>query len=291
MNVFTIKDLENLSGIKAHTIRVWEQRYDFLKPQRTDTNIRYYHSHELKTVLDISLLNKYGYKISDLSRMSRDEHKSKIVLLSDKEALQDRLVNDLITYMVDFDIESFEEVLDTHALLHGIGKTIDRLIFPFLDRISILWIAGHINLAQEHLISLVIRQKLIVGIQRSPAPRPDSKTVLLFLPEGEHHELGLLYICYLLKSHGAHVLYLGADLPLRDLEAVCHSRNPDFLYSHLTTVGSLNTGKFFMRIPQRIGIPLIISGQAARARLRGSLPAGVDLRVSIPEVMAFIANL
>jgi len=291
MNVFTIKDLENLSGIKAHTIRIWEQRYDFLKPQRTDTNIRYYQSCELKTVLDISLLNKYGYKISDLSRMSGDELKSRIVSLSDNEARKQRLVNDLIAHMIDFDIASFEEVLDTDVLLHGIDRTIDRLIFPFLDRIGILWAVGHINQAQEHLVSHVIRQKLIVGIERCTTPRRTSKTILLFLPEDEHHELGLLYIYYLLKSHGTQVLYLGADLPFKDLEAVCHARNPDFLYSHLTAGSNFNAEKFYTRITRQIGIPLVISGQAARARLRKAVPPGVDLRTSIPEVMAFISSL
>src|SRR4051812_4968261 len=109
MNVFTIKDLENLSGIKAHTIRIWEQRYNFLKPNRTDTNIRYYCNQELKVILNVSLLNKNGYKISHINKMSEQELKSKIVALSDKEAQQERLVNEMITWMVDLDIDSFEK--------------------------------------------------------------------------------------------------------------------------------------------------------------------------------------
>src|SRR6202012_4085107 len=107
MDVYTIKDLEHLSGIKAHTIRVWEQRYNFLKPGRTDTNIRYYCNHELKTVLNISLLSKYGYKISHIDRMSEQELQNKVIALSDKEAQQERLVNELITHMVDLDVDSF----------------------------------------------------------------------------------------------------------------------------------------------------------------------------------------
>src|ERR1700759_5866904 len=103
MNVFTIKALENLSGIKAHTIRIWEQRYNFLKPSRTDTNIRYYCNQELKTVLNISLLNKYGYKISHINRMTEQELKTRIVSLQDNTAKQERLVNELIAYMVDLD--------------------------------------------------------------------------------------------------------------------------------------------------------------------------------------------
>jgi MerR family transcriptional regulator, light-induced transcriptional regulator len=291
-NIFSIKELENLSGVKAHTIRIWEYRYDFLKPARTDTNIRYYRSQELKTVLDISLLNKYGYRMSQLNRMSPEELRSKILALSDKQAERDRLVNDLIARMIDFDSETFEQVLDAYILTHGIDKAITRIVFPFLDRIGILWFTGHVNAAQEHLVSHVIRQKLIVGIDRGSAVHPVNKTGLLFLPEGEHHELGLLYVYYLLKTHGVGVLYLGADLPLKDLESVCAHRKPDFLYSHLTGIaGNFNVEKFFTRIQQRIGIPLVVSGSLARAQLRKLPAAGVDLRQSIAEVMAFIASL
>jgi MerR family transcriptional regulator, light-induced transcriptional regulator len=291
-NVFTIKDLENLSGIKAHTIRIWEQRYNFLKPGRTTTNIRYYHSHELKTVLDISLLNKYGYRISQLNRMSGEELRDKIASLTDRDARQQRLVNDLISEMIDFDIETFERLLDAYILENGIDKTINRIIFPFLERIGMLWVTGHINPAQEHLVSHVIRQKLIVGIERCPASPVSDKTILLFLPEGEHHELGLLYVYYLLRNRGVRVLYLGADLPLKDLESVCAYCRPDFLYSHLTGVRrGFHLEKFVTRVNQRIGIPLVLSGVLARTQLHKLPSTGVDLRTSIPEVMAFIASL
>src|SRR4030081_3888137 len=130
MNVFSIKDLENLSGIKAHTIRIWEQRYTFLKPQRTDTNIRYYSNDELKTILNIALLNKYGYKISHIDKMLPDEIRTKIVSLSQAEAQQERIVNELIQYMVDLDIEGFESVLDNYIIARGIDKTITQVIFP-----------------------------------------------------------------------------------------------------------------------------------------------------------------
>src|SRR5258708_778353 len=205
MNVFTIKDLENLSGIKAHTIRIWEQRYHFLKPCRTETNIRYYCNQELKTVLNISLLNKYGYKISHIDKMSEQEQKSTIISLSDKEAQQERTVNDLIVHMVDLDIERFEQVLDTFILTKGVDKAINHIVFPFLHRIGILWMTNNIHPAQEHLVSNIIRQKLIVGIEGVMTHIRVNKTVLLFLPEGEHHEMGLLVVYYLLKTYGIKV--------------------------------------------------------------------------------------
>lgn len=291
MNVFTIKDLENLSGIKAHTIRIWEQRYNFLKPNRTGTNIRYYRNQELKTILNISLLNKYGYKISQINKMTEEELKTKVVSLSDRIAQQERLVNELIAYMIDLDIECFERVLDGFILTKGIDKAINTIIFPFLDRIGVLWMTNHINPAQEHLVSNIIRQKLIVGIEGTMTHRRTDKTVLLFLPEGEHHELGLLYVYYLLKTQGVRVLYLGADVPLDDVEFACHRKAPDYLYTHLTGMaGNFNFEKFILQAGQRFSAPLVISGELARGHLR-KIPENVDIRCSIAEVMAFIATL
>ncbi|HVU56149.1 MAG TPA: MerR family transcriptional regulator [Puia sp.] len=292
MNVFTIKDLENLSGIKAHTIRIWEQRYSFLKPCRTETNIRYYCSEELKTILNISLLNKYGYKISHIDKMSEQELRSKIISLSDTEARQERLVNELIAHMVDLNVERLEQVLDNYILLHGIDRAITQIIFPFLNRIGILWITNHIHPAQEHLVSNIIRQKLLVGIEGAMPVRQVKRTLLLFLPEGEYHELGLLYVHYLLRSHGARVLYLGADMPLRDLEFVSKYKTPDYLYTHLTGIaGNFSLEKFISQMGQRIpDVPLVISGQLARNHNK-KVPPGVNFKRSLSEVLEFVASL
>src|ERR1700748_1469747 len=165
MNVFTIKDLENLSGIKAHTIRIWEQRYGFLKPCRTETNIRYYCNDELKILLNIALLTKYGYKISQIDKMSGEELNARLLSLLDKEARQERIVIELIACMIDLGIEDFEGGLYNHIRANGINQSIDQRLFPFLHRIGILWLTNHIHPAQEHLVTNIIRQKLIVGIE------------------------------------------------------------------------------------------------------------------------------
>jgi MerR family transcriptional regulator, light-induced transcriptional regulator len=262
MNKFTIKDLENLSGIKAHTIRIWEQRYTFLKPQRTATNIRYYSNHELKMLLNISLLNKYGYKISHINRMNNEELREKIMSLGGNQAQQERIVNDLIQNMIDLDIESFEQVLDNFILTRGIEKAITYIIFPFLERIGILWLTDHINPAQEHLITNVVRQKIIVGIENVVTPFDVKTKVLLFMPENEHHELGLLFLNYLLKSRGIKTIYLGANVPLSDLEFVVDLKKPDYVYTHLTTVmKEFNFEKFLGNLKARFkNTPVLISG-------------------------------
>ena len=177
MNAFTIKDLENLSGIKAHTIRIWEQRYSFLRPQRTDTNIRYYNNDELKTILNVALLNKYGFKISHIDKMNEGEMKDRILSLSQILAQQERIINELIQSMVDLNIEEFEATLDNYIMARGIERTITQIIFPFLEKIGILWSTNHVNPAQEHLVTNIIRQKLIVGIESVNTHMQVNKTI------------------------------------------------------------------------------------------------------------------
>jgi len=290
MNAFTIKDLENLSGIKAHTIRIWEQRYAFIKPQRTQTNIRYYTNDELKKILNISLLNKYGYKISHINKMSENEIQEKIISLSNLQAQQERVVNEMIQCMVDMNIDSFEDILDNYITVRGFDKAITQIIFPFLERIGILWLTNHINPAQEHLVTNIIRQKLITGIETVFTHITTNKLVLLFLPEGEHHELGLLYICYLLKSRGIKTLYLGADVPVSDLEFVCKFKKPDYLYTHLTSAtGNFNLDKFLHQVQLRLEhFPLVISGQLT-ASYKKQLPQKVSFKTSLQEVIDYIS--
>jgi MerR family transcriptional regulator, light-induced transcriptional regulator len=292
MHSFIIKDLENLSGIKAHTIRIWEQRYSFIKPERTGTNIRYYSNDELKKILNVALLNKYGYKISHIDKMSDGEMKEKILSLNQMEAQQERMVNDLIQCMVDIDIEKLEMILDKFIGARGIERTITQIIFPFLEKIGILWLTNHINPAQEHLVTNIIRQKLIVGIDSIVTSLKVNKTVLLFLPEGEYHELGLLFMNYLLKSRGVATVYLGSSVPLKDVAYIVKLKKPDYLYSHLTTVGqSFNFDKFISNVTQNFSdIPVIISGQLT-CTYQKKIHAPLNFKRSFPEVMAFVSDL
>jgi len=292
MNAFTIKDLENLTGIKAHTIRIWEQRYSFLRPQRTDTNIRYYNNDELKKILNISLLNKYGYKISHIDRMSEVEIGDKIMTLNNSLAQQERVINDLIQQMVDLNIEDFESSLTEYIRLRGIEKTINQIIFPFMERIGVLWITGHINPAQEHLVSNIIRQKLIVGTEGAASLLKVDKTGLLFLPEGEFHELGLLFIQYLLKSRGISVLYLGANVPIDDVEYIIKAKKLDFLYTHLTSVShGFSFDRFIAQASKKFeNIPFIISGRLAISYEK-KIPAKMNFKRSLHEVTEFISSL
>ena len=292
MNDFTIRDLENLSGIKAHTIRIWEHRYSFLKPRRTDTNIRYYSNEELKTLLNIALLNKYGYKISHIDKMSPEELGKKVLELTHPDAAQERLIHDLVRSMIDMDMEVFESALDNFIFSRGIDKTIVEIIFPFLERVGLLWMTNHIHPGQEHLVSNIIRQKILVGIESVLPVTKAKKLVLLFLPEGEHHELGLMYTYYLLKVRGARLLYLGADVPFEDLVMVAKLKEPDYIYTHLTSKPrNFNLEKYLAMYSVRLpGIPLIVSGRQAWIPPRKEYPS-IEFKSSLQDVINFIGAL
>lgn len=292
MHSFTIKDLENLSGIKAHTIRIWEQRYSFLKPNRTGTNIRFYSNDELKTILNVALLNKFGFKISHIDKMNPAEIREKILSLNQQEAQLDRIVNSMIQYMIDLDMEGFENIIDDYISSRGIEKTISQIIFPFLEKIGILWLTNHINPGQEHLVTNIIRQKLIVGIEMVRSSVQSDKTVLLFLPEGEYHELSLLFINYMLKSKGVKTIYLGCSIPLNDVEQLAKLKKPDYLYTHLTTSGAkFNIDKFLEGLGKRMpDTRVIISGLLTTTYEKKILPP-IQFKRSYAEVMEFITGL
>ncbi len=286
---FTIKDIENLSGIKAHTIRIWEQRYSLLKPDRTGKNIRLYDDQQLKTILNIALLNKFGYKISHINNMSEDVISDKIISLTSSEAKNEITINDLIDKMVKVEMEVFEELIDNFIKKNGIEKTLLQIIFPFLERIGVLWLTNHINPAQEHLVTNIIRQKIIVGIEGVSNLNPKNKSVCMFLPEGEYHELSFLFINYLLKKEGVKTIYLGASIPLDDMDLIVKLKKPDFIYTHLTSVtGKFNFESFLKSVYSHFpDVPKVISGRYTLTYQKKT-PANVYLKKSMSEVMEFI---
>lgn len=290
--LFTIRDIENLSGIKAHTIRIWEQRYSFLRPRRSDTNIRYYTSDDLRIILNIALLNKYGYKISHIDKMSRETVYDNVLSLTNAEARENITVNRLLDCMIEFEVELFENILDDCINTSGIEKTILQIIFPFLNKVGNLWLTNHINPAQEHLVSNVIRQKIIAGIDSLPVKKIPSPKVCLFLPEGEEHELALLFVTFLLKKKGIPFIYVGANIPLEELKTIVSVKKPDYLYTHITTAGqSFNIEKFFGTLHKDFrNLPTIISGRITKSYVK-KVPAKIIFKKSLGEVKEFIASL
>ena len=216
--VFTIKDLENISGIKAHTIRIWEKRYNLLSPQRTDTNIRFYSSESLQKLLNIVLLNRNNYKISKIAQMSDESIVLNARELAFKIAVNDEAINSFKLAMFQFDKILFNNTYNT--LLH---KKTFREIFkdvfvPFLNHIGLLWQTDTLLPAHEHFISNLIAQKIQINTEKLEYSANNSETTyVLFLPENEIHELGLMYLNYELVLRGNQTIYLGQSLPLNNL--------------------------------------------------------------------------
>lgn len=288
---FTIKELEALSGIKAHTIRIWEQRYNFLKPSRTNTNIRTYSSEELKTILTVALLNKHGYKISRINSMAPVQRRQEIIAISSSEAITEHLVNDLISCMIDLDGAGFETILNGHILQHDIFTTLQTLVFPFLEKTGTLWQTSRINPAHEHLATAIVRQKIISAIDQLPLQTGTKPLFVLLLPEDEHHEMGLLLAYFLLKKQGIPVLYLGASVPLKDVTYVVNMKKPGYLYLHLTSFPSRQSlQKYLTALAAATDTPVIVSG-AAMQNFKKELPAGIQSITSFDALYAFLHSL
>ena len=235
MAIYSIGDLEKLSGVKAHTIRAWEQRYSIIQPKRTDTNIRYYEDHDLKELLNIALLNKNGIKISKIARMSKEEKADKIAEFSSVSIQHDTQLDALTISMIELDEFKFNHIIDTNIHQSGFERTMLEVIYPFLDKLSVLWLTGSVNAVQESFVSNLIRAKLIAAIDGlSRKVDRSAPGYLLFLPEGEQQELSLLFMHYLLRVRGKRSLYLGQDISLIDLKDAAPIFQPTFLFTILS---------------------------------------------------------
>lgn len=231
---YSIKDLEQLSGIKAHTLRIWEQRYNLLSPKRTDTNIRYYDDLDLKLILNVALLNDNGFKISKIAKMSETDMRSEVIRLTEKSLTYDDQIHALTICMIEMDEERFDKVLSTNIIKIGFEQTMLNIIYPFMSKIGVLWQTGAINPAQEHFISNLVRQKLIVAID-GQVSKGGGKKFLLYLPANELHEISLLFAAYMIKLKGHKVIYLGQNTPSDDLYSVYRLHQPHYIMTVITT--------------------------------------------------------
>ncbi|KYG83441.1 MerR family transcriptional regulator [Roseivirga echinicomitans] len=232
---YSIKDLEHLSGIKAHTLRIWEQRYNLINPKRTETNIRFYDQDDLKLILNVSLLKDNGIKISKIAEMTREQLNEAIINISDNSTNFADQIYALTLCMIDLDEQRFEKIINSNTLKHGFERTMMNLVIPFLSKIGVMWLTDAINPAQEHFISHLVRQKIMVAIDGQQTNVDSSaKKYMLFLPEGELHELILLFANYLIKSRGGRVIYLGQTLPIDDLKMAHEIYEPEYLITVLT---------------------------------------------------------
>lgn len=285
MATYSIKDLEKISGIKAHTLRIWEQRYAILKPTRTETNIRCYDDHDLKVILNISMLNCNGYKISTIAAMTRDQIMESVRTLTECNLEFDTQINSLSLAMIELNEVLFEKVFSVNTIRYGFEKTMLHIIYPFFERVGILWQTGSITPAQEHFVSNLTRQKIISAIDgQQVSTDPAAPRWLLFLPEGELHEISLLFSYFLLKSKGNKVVYLGQDVPFTDLIQIHQTYRPDYLLTLLTSrtsIGFEYASKLGNTFP---GSTILISGQGLQG-ITHPLPVNVQCLQCIGDLI------
>ena len=235
MATFSIKDIESLTGIKSHTLRIWEQRFGFLKPKRTETNIRYYDDEDLKLLLNISVLNNHNVKISEIAKMTASEMSNSIVKLSDNSNKFTNQIKDLISPMMSFDELGFHNKLNELINDIGLEETYINILLPFLVEVGLLWQIGAIQPSHEHFVTNIIKQKLFCHIDSQVANKGECrKKFLLFLPETETHSLSLLFANYIIRSRGHDVIFLGQEVPLEDLKNAFKNESPDYIYTTAT---------------------------------------------------------
>ncbi len=246
MNQFSIKDIENLTGIRAHTLRIWEQRYDIFRAKRKESRHRVYDNDDLKVLLRIAYLNHHGYKISRIASMNPEEINDAVRKTAQIQGGYEIFVHQLIEAAVDFDRERFDKILNALILRNGIESAIFNVCYPYLQRIGLLWMTGNVIPAQEHFSSHIIRKKIVCAIDGLEPPKSTAPRILLFSPAGEYHELPLLVADYLLRKAGCQTVYLGENTSSRVLENYLMQNKVDFVFGYISNCPlDCNTEEYF----------------------------------------------
>lgn len=277
---YSIKELESLSGIKAHTLRIWEQRYGLLKAERSASNIREYSNEDLRLLLNISVLYNNGLRISEIADIPAKNIYSQVdELISSSTELEDQ-ISALTIAMVELNSKLFDRIYNQNIERLGILETYKQVLRAFMHRIGNLWMVGDINPGQEHFITNLIREKVIVAIHNLKySSKKNAKTYLLFCPEGELHELSLLFHQVLILESGNKVIYLGSSIPLSSLRSIVHLKNPDRLL--FTATSSLKKRKSLRKsideICNSFPTKLILGSGSALLQLGDPLPKNLHL--------------
>lgn len=235
MQKFTIKDIENMCDIKAHTLRIWEQRYHFFTPKRTEGKQRYYENEDLKRLLRIAFLYHHGWKISKIAALPEDEIIAAVLEVGKLSKDHQHFILTLIEAAIDFDEKVFHQVLDELIEKFGMEETISKICYPFLKRIGVLWMTNNVIPAQEHFSSYLIQHKIIAETNKLPVSDVNNRQLLLFTPDGEFHEMPLLFLNYMLKKWSWSTIYLGSNIKLQQLKEIAKQDHIEYIFTHIIT--------------------------------------------------------
>lgn len=231
LNNYSIKDLEVLSGVKAHTIRIWEKRYGLLSPRRTATNIRFYTDDDLRKIINVSLLIRNGHKISRIADWDSSTLQKSVMQLDQNALDNHECADQMISAIINFDLRTFDRLVSEYIDQHGLEEAYQKVFFKFLEKLGVYWHAGAIYPAQEHFVFNFLRQKIISEINKLGIANENSRTILFFLPEKEMHEMSLLFYSYLARKKNLNVIYLGALVPWEDIVKISSSIHLDQVFT------------------------------------------------------------
>ncbi len=293
VSIYSIRELAKLSGIKAHTIRIWEQRYSLLSPRRTDTNIRFYIESDLQLLLNVALLNRNGFKISKIAKLSSEEIVEKAASLTNNVSEHISQVDGLTMAMIEMDEYKFDRIITANINHIGFERTVIDIIHPFLDKLSVLWLTGSINPCQENFITCLIRQKLVAAIDSEPVALGESvKKIVLFLPDDINQELSLLLMQYLIKSRKHRAIYLGKNVFPDDIQKVFEIIKPDYFFTIVSEFqNDQDIHKYLAEIQLKSGeAEVLVTG--IQSHQNGIPPiSGVHIFQSLDDTISFLDNM
>jgi MerR family transcriptional regulator, light-induced transcriptional regulator len=271
MDRYTIADLEKLTGIMTGTIRIWERRYRIIKPHRTDTNRRWYDDDDLKRIINISILYRHGLKISKIAKLTGPQITEQVAILMKDSSDSDTQIDSLIMAMTEFNENTINDVLLKSIITRGFEVTFGTIVFPFLKRVGVMWHTGSVDIGAEHFVSNIFRKRLIAAIDTLPRnENPGRKKVILYLPENELHELGLLFYAFIAAKAGHEVVYLGQSTPFNTLSDVVERWHPDILITG--TLTGLPVGRpedYLVRLSSAFSeSKILVSGTLAPAAVK-----------------------
>lgn len=287
---YSIRDLAKLSGIKAHTIRIWEQRYNIIEPKRTASNIRYYTDSDLKFLMNIAFLNRKGIRISKIAKMSRCEIKNEVGKLSKTEVEHTDNFQALAMAMMDLDAPRIAELVVCCFEKNGVEDAILNVLVPFLEKASLLWLTGSISAMHEQFASCVIRREILaVTSQLKIKSKCKQQKILLYLPEGDQQELYLLFVEYMLKKRNLEVVYLGSKIELEDLKLAISIHEPEYVYTIISEHHKRYVSEQYIQdvSNQMEGIKLLVSGFCHCPSRAGDMPANVIFLEDLTGVLDF----
>ncbi len=293
MNNFSIKDIENLCGIKAHTLRIWEQRYKSLFcAKRKDSKHRTYDCNDLKELLRISFLYHNGFKISRIAEMSCEEIQQLVEKTCNSDCNHEVSVQQLLTASIDLDKERFEKIINSLVLRFGLDKCITHIFYPFLQRIGLLWMTGNLIPAQEHFSSHIICKKIIVATDGLEPPYSNAYTIAIFAPLGEFHELPLLVANYFFRKNNIQTIYFGTDVALDTLCYYDRQNSITHLYAHvITNLNNPELDGFACALSNRFSDKeIIFSGPACKC-IEQRKPANLRMLYSMDELIALTKEM